>query len=133
MRFIFVFSGVFFVLAGFSARADEIVFRRKNTMGLTRVDKLEHDDDIFKFNGKVLGNDSDKASKDQLIMAFHDFSKAVEIPHKHETCASGTYIYLKKQMGEQSTYEGCTEGAVYREITQRLEKIRQWSLAKGPQ
>lgn len=126
MRVVLIFIGIFSLLAGLSARADEIVFRRQNSLGLIRVDKLERDEDVYKFNGKVLSN----VSTDQLAAAFNDFSKAVESPHKLSHCASGTYTYLKKQLGEHKTYEGCTEGPVYREIVLRLEKIRKWSMVK---
>ena len=124
MRFVFILNAIFLLLAGVSARAEEIVFRRQNTLGLIRVDKLEHTEKIYKFNGKTLAG----IPEDQLAVAYSDFIKAVETPHKSSACASGSYTYLKKQMGEHTQFEGCTEGPIYREISQRLDKIRKWSL-----
>lgn len=131
MRFLLIFIGAFSLLSGFAAHAEEIIFRRQNNMGFVLIDKLERNENVFKFNGKVLG----EASSEPLIMAFGNFSKAAESPHKSFACASGHYTYTKKQMGDQKTFSGCTEGPIYREISLRLDTIRKWPtvVAKGPQ
>lgn len=103
--------------------ASELRLDRTNHSGYRMVDVLAFENGDYFFNGKNLG----KKLPPQILKSWTDFEAETSRRTPSQSCASGTYVFVKKDQRREHHQNGCTEGEAYGRVIKNLEEIRNFA------
>lgn len=95
-------------------------------MGLRTTDILIQESSRFIFNGKDLGT----PLPPEVLRSFKELTQLPQESNFKAACASGTFVYLKKENKKEIRRTGCTEGVAYGQLIKKIETLRKFAKRK---
>lgn len=109
------------------ALALEVILDRSNHIGLRTTDILIKKSSHYIFNGKDLGSNLPP----DILKSFNELTNLPPDSNKTKRqCASGSFIYIKKEGKNELRQTGCTEGPTYGQMIENIETLRKFSNRK---
>ena len=105
------------------AFAWQITLDRTNHIGIRKIDILKQDKGEYFFGSKNLG----KTLPPKILTAWKEIEKGPTKSSNPQMCASGKFVFIKKDNKHEQRREGCTEGDAYGRLIQNLEDIRTYA------
>ena len=106
-----------------SAFAWQITLDRTNHVGVRNIDILKQENGEYFFGSKSLG----KSLPPKILTAWKEIEKGPVKSSSPLMCASGKYVFIKKDNKREQRREGCTDGDAYGRLIKNLNDIRSYA------